>query len=119
MKQNRYTDEEPEDFALDFDYEEEDDFLNDDVCCWDPRYKHGSYCHCKAYQEAYEREQHWFWGNWDLLKFNLRILYVDISDYVQLFLRKRECHKCKKTYRIIRWGKDDKCPNCGTVDLPF
>ena len=37
-------------YAIDFHYDDED-WQDDDVCCWDIRYKGPKdYCHCQAYQ---------------------------------------------------------------------
>jgi len=46
---------------------DDDELFDDDICCWDPRYKHGNYCHCAAYHEAEQRARHWFYGRWDRL----------------------------------------------------
>lgn len=113
MKQDRYPEKEEEDFG--FDFEEEDEFLDDHLCCWDIRYKYGSYCHCKAAQEAHERELHWFYGRWDLFIHRLNNLIYDIK----FRLRKRKCYSCKKSFRQWSWMKEDRCPNCGDWDLPF
>ena len=119
MEQDRDFDQEMEDFGFDSNFMLNDDDFDDDVCCWQIGYKYGNYCHCKAMQEVYKIQNHWFWGKWYQLKFKLRILYVDAVDCLRLFFHKRQCHNCKATFRLIQWEKNDRCPNCGKYDLPF
>lgn len=110
---------EDEDF---YGYEDDcDEDFDDDVCCWDIRYKcPEGYCHCKAY--AYEEVRQARWG-WILRPIkNIKAIPFRVSNWWWKFKRNNfpisiECDNCSHKYWFV--GNEPKCPQCGNYNLPF
>lgn len=111
---------EDDDFAH-YGYEDDYDDFDDDVCCWDIRYRGPKdYCHCKAYQEAQDREEKWGW----LLRpiDAVKSIPFRLSTWWWRFKRNNlprsvECDNCDHKYWFV--VNEPKCPKCGNYNLPF
>ena len=103
---------------------EDDDFLDDDVCCFDPRYSGPSgSCHCAEMDEYMRMMDHWFLGRlhrfrhvyWSNLK---RKATNPIYKAWSYFFDKRTCDWCEERTLERKWN-NEHCPSCNEFNLPF
>lgn len=111
---------EDEDLAH-YGYEDEDDDFDDDVCCWDIRYKGPSgYCHCKSYADEEARLARWGWMLRPIE--SIKAIPFRASTWWWKFKRSNlprsvECDNCNHKHWFV--GNEPKCPHCGSYNLSF
>jgi len=127
-----YDDWDDPDFYEDFWFgedEENENWWEDDVCCYDPRYRGpaGS-CPCKDYAEQEvireAREKRWynriFTYNWSYRLYFLKIQIVDWLREKRILRQPSHfisCDHCGGRFDAFKHKFD--CPGCGFHNLPF
>lgn len=105
-----------------YDWDDEYDITEDDICCWDIRYKGPkNRCFCQEYHESVIRSEHWFFGRYDKFVISLSYHLTNIKEKLTDFFDRKYCHKCEKKSFKRKYSHFGECPKCGhyETDLPF